>query len=247
VVLSDFLRAIVRRWYVVVVGLCATAALAFGASAVDPPEYSVRGLVLLLPSAETVGVGGNPFLSLGGLDLPARLIVAYFQSEAMQSEISEVSPTAEFGVGIEESTRGPVIAIDVTDDSEEGALATLAFIAAAIPENLDRLQDEVEAPPQSRVGSMPLTIDEEAVPETSGTMRLVIAAVAVGIVATLSVTFAVDRLLLGNARRRNGAGLENDSDEITIEAGHGDTPDIPGASTLRDSRPPGAVPARQPR
>jgi hypothetical protein len=245
VVLSDFLRAIVRRWYVVLAGLCVTAALAFGASVVNPPEYSVRGLVLLLPSAETVGVGGNPFLSLSGLDLPARLIVAYFQSEAMQSEISEVSPTAEFGVDIEESTRGPVIAIDVTDDSEEGALATLSFIAAEIPENLDRLQDEVEAPPQSRVGSMPLTIDEEAVPETSGTMRLVLAAIGVGIVATLIVTFAVDRLLLGSGRRRSGAALEKDSDEITIRARQGDSLDIPGASTLRDSRPPGALPARQ--
>jgi hypothetical protein len=245
VVLSDFLRAIVRRWYVVLAGLCVTAALAFGASVVNPPEYSVRGLVLLLPSAETVGVGGNPFLSLSGLDLPARLIVASFQSEAMQSEISEVSPTAEFGVDIEESTRGPVIAIDVTDDSEEGALATLSFIAAEIPENLDRLQDEVEAPPQSRVGSMPLTIDEEAVPETSGTMRLVLAAIGVGIVATLIVTFAVDRLLLGSGRRRSGGGVETDRDEITIETGHGHTLDIPGGSTPHDSRPSGAVPARQ--
>lgn len=203
-VVTDFLRAIGRRWYVLIVGLIATAWLGYVAVDMTPPEYTARGLVLLLPSQDVVGQGGNPFLAMGDLGLPASILAAYFQSSSVQAEVAEVSPDAKYSVAIEASTRGPLMSIDVTDMSADGALTTLDYLAAAIPSNLARLQQEVGAPSESTVTSMPLTMDSEATEHTDGTVRILIVAVAVGLLATVTLTFTIDRLILRRAQRRGG-------------------------------------------
>jgi hypothetical protein len=211
-ILTDFLRALGRRWYVLVVGIIATAGLAIGAYIVSPPVYTARGLVMLLPSQVAVD-GGNPFLELGNLDLPARVLVSYFQSEPAQTQVEKVAPDAKYVVSIEESTRGPIIAIDVKDSTPDGTLSTLAYIADAIPTNLARLQTEVGAPETSFVRSIPLTMDEQASEDLSGTVRVVVAAGVAGLVASLIVTFLVDRALLGSGRRRGQETEDEDEDE----------------------------------
>ena len=125
-----------------------------------------------------MGDGGNPFLALSGLELPARLLVAYLDSATAQAQVAEVAPTATYDVSIEESTRGPVIAVDVTDDTADGALATLIYIANEVSIQLDRLQEQVAAPTDSEVTSMPLTIDSTAERDTSSAVRLSVAVLA---------------------------------------------------------------------
>ncbi|GAA1978801.1 hypothetical protein [Microbacterium pumilum] len=204
----DVLKALARRWYVLVAGVLLTAGIAYGAYVASPPEYNARGLVLLLPSEAAVGVGGNPFLTLSGLEQPAGIVVAYFGSTTAQAEVAEQSPTAEYVVGIDDSTRGPVIAIDVTDHSAAAALSTLNFIAERIPAELERLQQDVDAPAQAVITSMPLTIDEKAKSDISGTLRLVIAALAAGVVATGFVAFALDGVLLRRSQSRRSERTE---------------------------------------
>jgi hypothetical protein len=194
----DWTAALTRRWYVVLAGLMVTAALIGVSPILAPPEYSARGLVVLLPPREATREGGNPFLGLGGLDLPARILVAYYSSNSAQDAIVAVSPDAEVTVGIEESTRSPVIAIDVIDSSPEAALKTLNFVAETIPTNLARLQAEVSAPTDTRVTSMTLTMDERAEPDLSKLIRMLVAAGVGGLALTALLTFAVD----GAARRR---------------------------------------------
>ncbi|MFC9560116.1 hypothetical protein [Agromyces sp. NPDC056965] len=219
-VVTDFLRALGRRWYVLIVGLIATAWLGYVAVDMTPPEYTARGLVLLLPSQDVVGQGGNPFLAMGDLGLPASILAAYFQSSSVQAEVAEVSPDAKYSVAIEASTRGPLMSIDVTDKSADGALTTLDYLAAAIPSNLARLQQEVGAPSESTVTSMPLTMDSEATEHTDGTVRILIVAVAVGLLATVTLTFTIDRLILRRAQRRGG-----DDAEPADAAGSGESTD----------------------
>jgi hypothetical protein len=184
--MSEFLGVLQRRWYVVLVDLLASVGLAYGASVVKPPEYTTRGLVVLLPSTAATD-GGNPFLSLGGLDLPARVVVSYYGSATAQSELAKAFPGAEVAVSMEESTRGPVIAVDVTAPTEEAALASLEFVAASIPSTLDRMQKEVGAPRRTAVRVMPLAIDTEAQVDGSGGTRLMILAAGVGIAGFIAL------------------------------------------------------------
>jgi len=199
--ISEVFHALARRWYVLVLGALATLGLIYAAVQASPPEYNARGLVLLLPSESTVGPGGNPFLALSGLEQPAGILVAYFSSASAQQDVAEVAPDAEYEVVIDDSTRGPVIAVSVTDADPRETVATLNHIVDEIPVQLERLQKEVDAPEPAVIGSMVLTIDAEAERDTSGTIRLGIAAAAVGIVLTGVVALALDGLILRRADR----------------------------------------------
>jgi hypothetical protein len=203
-VFSDLFGAIRRRWYVVVVGLVATMGLGYLAAATSPPTYTARGLVLLVPSKAAVGHGGNPLLVMDGLTLPASILVAYYQGAAAQTEAADVVPDATYEVSIDESTRGPVIAIDVADPTASGAIKALDYLAQSIPDNLSRLQTDVDAPSESVVSAMPLTMDTEATADTSAATRMRIAALGIGLVATLLLTSALDGLLVRRRRNRSG-------------------------------------------
>lgn len=226
---TSLLDALMRRWYIVLVGVVLTGALGWGAAMITPVEYSARGLVMLVPPpSEEEGV--NPFLNLGGLDIPARVLATYFTSDSAQMEIQQRSPEAEVGVSIDESTRGPVIAIDVIDTSPSGALDVLDFVAGEIPVVLARLQSEVGATDDIAVRSMPLTMDFEAEPDYTSLTRIVIATVVAGLAATALIAFAVDGLVQrrtatrGSRRSAVGDDSQEPSEEDEVSAAETETP-----------------------
>ena len=198
----DVMRALGRRWYVLVAGLLMTVGLAYGAYHITPPNYSASGLVLLLPSTSAVGPGGNPFLALSDLDQPAGILVAYFSGTSAAADVKANAPTAVYQVLINQSTRGPIIEVDVTDKTSAGALGALDYITNQIPVELQSLQKAVDAPPDAVITSMPLTVDIKAKADYSGTIRMVITAVVVGLLVTGIIAFALDGLLLGRRARR---------------------------------------------
>jgi hypothetical protein len=201
----DVIRVLGRRWYFVVLGAMLTAGLAVAAYISTPAEYNARALVVLLPSGSAVGETGNPLLALGGLEQPAGILVAYLSSASAREEVEQRSETAEYVVSIDDSTRGPVLAVDVTDADPQRTLNTLGYILDRIPESLTALQDQVDVQPDAVITAMTLTVDERAEPDMGGTIRMMIAAVAVGIALTCTAAFALDGLLRRRALRRAGA------------------------------------------
>ena len=204
----EWTAALTRRWYVVLIGLLLTAGLLAASPLITPPQYAVRGLILLLPPTSTSAEGSNPFLSLGDLDLPARILVAYYSSNSAQDEIAATSPDAEVTVSIEESTRSPVIAIDVLDSSQQSAMKTLHFVADQIPGTLTKLQADVDAPTNTRVTSMVLTMDLQAKPDLTNLVRMLIAAGVGGLAFTVLLTFGID----GTLRRRRAEQADEPPD-----------------------------------
>lgn len=203
--IMDVLRALGRRWYVVFFGIAMTVGLAYGAVNVSPPEYNARALILLLPGSNAVADGGNPFLALSGLEQPGSIVVAYFDSASAKDEVAALSKSAQFEIALDSSTRGPVIAVDVTDTSTESTMSVLGFLMERVPAELARLQSEVAAPAGSIITSMPIVVDTTPELDTSGTMRLGIAAAVVGLVATALAAFTLDGFIL-RRRARRGAG-----------------------------------------
>jgi hypothetical protein len=159
--------------------------------------------VLLLPSDSSVGPGGNPFLNLSGLEQPASIVVAYFASATAKEDIANQAPSAEFDVEIDSSTRGPVIVVTVTDKNAEQTLATLNYITNQIPLQLQRLQQEVNAPSDAMITSMQLVIDNSAEADRAATIRMVIAPSVVGLAATAIAAFMIDGVLLTRKTRRS--------------------------------------------
>ena len=96
--------------------------------------------MLLLPPPTAIGPGGNPFLALSDLDQPAGILVAYFSGATAEADVKANAPTAKYQVLINQSTRGPIIEVDVTDKTSAGALSTLDYITNQIPAELHKLQ-----------------------------------------------------------------------------------------------------------
>lgn len=212
--LRGVLSALGRRWYFVLVGLLITAGGAWAALSITPPQYAARGLILLLPPPDTEAIdGGNPLLSLGGLDLPARVVVATFSTNAAQEDLAERFPDAEAEVAIEESTRGPIISIDVTDTTGDGALDTLSYIADQVTASLETLQDEVGVPTTAVMRSIPLTMDAEAEADFGDLTRLLILVGAGGLVLTVFAVYAIDGLMMRTTRRGRVRRSASDDDE----------------------------------
>lgn len=221
----DVVRALGRRWYFVAVGLLLTSGLVLGAYLVSPPKFHASALVLMLPARSDVGKGGNPFLMLTGLEQPAGILAAYFSSAPARTEVERVSPKAEYEIGIDDSSRGPLLAVDVTDESAAGAMGTLNYLLQQMPAELTKLQQQVDARGSTVVSSMPLSVDVKAERDARGTVRAMIAALVAGLVGTGVVTYALDGML---ARRRRAAT----ADEVD-EAPSEPVPDLPPTEDVR--------------
>lgn len=197
---SEIMRALGRRWYVVVLGVLLTLGGGYYVFTNTSPEYTARALVLLIPSeSPDAEPGSNPLLNLGGLDLTARVLVATYSSTAFAEEIAAVSPDAEVVVAVDEATRGPVIAIHVTARSEQEALDVLERVADDVPARLAALQQEVGVGDDAAVHSVPLTTDTHAETEYQAMIRMLVVVVVGGIAVTAAIALLSDVLV----RRRN--------------------------------------------
>ncbi len=144
----------------------------------------------------------------------------------------EQFPDITYQVTIEESTRGPVIAVDVEGPSEEATLEALPSLVQQTLSTLDRLQDEVNAPSSSSVRALLLTTDESATEERGGTVRLAIAAVALGLIMTVLCASAID----GRSRQRRARKAALQPTEATAPP-----PEPPAPSTASTESTPATV------
>lgn len=231
--LSDILGPIRRRWYILLIGLLLAGGAGWATGVLAPSQYTARGLVMLRPSAVTTGPKGNPLLNLGGLELPARVLIAYYSSEPAQSDLEKFAPKAEVQVSMEESTRGPIIAVDVKDVTPDGAMRVLAHVTDSIPENLARIQAEVGTSRQAAIGSMPLVLDTEAEPDLSQVVRLLVASVVAVLALTFFVLFSVDGIILRRTNVEASGSESQNPDPGEAQMGNaGD--DEPDATTDTD-------------
>lgn len=219
------LRLLGRRWYMFVIGLLATAALGVLAFRAIPPTYEATGRTLLLPPAGSIEEGGNPFLALQPLGPTVDVLVRYLDADAARLEIAKTSPTADYTVAADTGTNGPIVVVVAEDVTPEAAVAAMQSVMNAIPGALEELQASLDVPPDLSVRSMDLTVDIEPELIIRRTLRAVVAAVGVGVLATLTITAIIDGLIRGRSSARRRARTVPE----TIEA---DTP-IPESDLVR--------------
>ena len=202
--LSDLLAGLGRRWYVLALGLIATAALCVGATILVPVDHVAKSSVLLLPPKSTVGTGGNPYLALGGLQAAADVLARAMTDGATVKEIAPLTGTASYTVQPDATTHGPMLVIEATDVSGAGAVATLDAILRRAPVVLHDLQSGVGAPTDSLIGLYPITHDVVADTVSKSQIRAVILAGVVGAALTLFGTTLLDAFLLRRGGGRRG-------------------------------------------
>ena len=189
--LTAFLGALVRRWYIVVIGLALTGGGIYLVLDRVPPTYDATGTVLVLPPRAATE-GANPLLQLDGLGQPTSLVVAYLASDATREEFARRFPNAEYDVVVD---RGPLITFTMNDPDRAEVVEALEAVVAEVPTTLRVLEDRTNAPASARLSSIPLTVDSVPKVNMSGTWRALAATAGIGLVGTLLLAVGLDRFL----------------------------------------------------
>jgi hypothetical protein len=243
----DFGAIARRRWILVLVGLLVSAGLAAGAWALARPTYQITAAVLLLPPASTVPEEGNPLLQLGGLDLTVDLLGRSLSDQAITKQIEDLSPDAEFEVGPDPSSSGPILRIQVRDKSEAMAAEIRDLLVGMAPEKLKDIQDGVGVTTKNRVTTSLLVADQVADPVGRDKLVAAVVAGAAGLVVWAVLIVLVDSALLRRAARRAAlADLPADSTETPQPPAASGEPDaLPGLDGAEVASAAAAAPTRQ--
>lgn len=198
----DLLLSLLRRWYIIVAGLLVTAALCGVAFIKIPLTYEATGSVLLLPPKSSVGSRGNPYLYLGGLAQAVEVLSARLNASTIRKPIEESHPDTTFDVGQDQTSTGPLLSVSVSSNSEAETLAVVKAVMAEVPRALTGMQDDLQIPEGSRIGSLILTDPTEATELSKTRSRGVIALAGVGVAGTVLLAGLLDGLLMARTRRR---------------------------------------------
>lgn len=209
--LSDW-RVLVRRWYLVLVGLAVTVGLCFGAAAAVPTQYTVSSTVLLLPPVTETDDGRpiNPYLSLGGLEGIADVLAAALSDASLEREVESAGLDATYELGRDPAAAGPVLVLGVTSPAGADALGTQELVLERLPEKLSEIQESVGVGKATRVTATVVTRADEAEPDFRSQLRAVLVAAVVGLAVTYLGTVLLDRLF--RTRRRSGRELAPSED-----------------------------------
>jgi hypothetical protein len=200
--LRDLVGALRRRWYLVVAGLLLTAAMCLGAVNLVPANYTATSSVLLLPPNNTVGTGGNPYLSLGGLQGAVDVLGRAMMGERTVDELTGGSADDSYTLEADATTSGPLLLLSVKSLSSDGALGLVQAVLDRAPSVLHDLQVEVNAPAESMINMSVIAQDSTAQADRKTQVRALIVALGAGLALTLFLTILLDTVIRRRGRRQ---------------------------------------------
>jgi hypothetical protein len=215
---SGVLVALLRRWYLLPVGLAATLGLCFLAIGAVPAQYKVTASILLLPAKSGLENGANPYLALGGLGPAASVLGRTMSDGDTARALKERGVTGVFTVEPDLSTSGPVLLIDVVDATPAAALASLALVLEQTPLTLRELQLSIDVPDRALIGSTVINQDRKATVVRKSQIRAVLVAGVVGVAGTLFLISLLDGFLVRRRRRATGRVPRASDDDLAGQA-----------------------------
>lgn len=254
--LKPFWAALLRRWYLTVVGLALTIVLTFLMVARIGPTYEAEGTMLLFPPMSTIKNGttvetqGNPYLMLGGLNQARDIVLTALSARSAREEFAAQHPSSEYEVTPDFTTSGPLIVIAVRAESAQDAVAGLAAMPEAVKDTLASIQSDLHLPRSAYITAKTLSADASPEVVRTGQIRGGIVAGAVVMVIMLFLVGLSDGLLTARAdrRERSGRGRETKSRMPAVDARSGSSPaaaHVDLATAARDNqRPPNGSPVR---
>lgn len=200
--LSDTIAILTRRWYVLLIGLCLTAVVGWSAYQAVPTKYEATGSLLLMPSTDTVGTEGNPYLYLNGMtDARDVLLLRSGSTENREAVIGDHAET-DYTLTSDPTTQSPIVSAVAQSSTPEAAMAVMDAALNNVRQNLRTMQDELELPEGQRLSARLLVLDESATPSRTTAWRVAIMAGGIGVLGTLMMTGLIDNALLRRRERR---------------------------------------------
>lgn len=199
--LRDMLRSLLRRWYLLLVCLAATAAGTYLVYQAVPVSYSAKGSLVLMPPKTSVGPNGNPYLYLGGMNQALDVLSSKLSAEDTMAPILAAHPGISYSAVPDRSSSGSVVLATVRGADRNDVMSGLAAVMDVVPTTLTAMQITQAVPPDSRISLMTLVVDRQTTTDAKTRTMSVLAAggggAALGI---LLVGFIDGRLLARQAR-----------------------------------------------
>lgn len=205
--LAQGVRVLLRRWFIVLLGLGLTLGAAYSVYEQSPTSYATnsRMILLLPPGAQGAELPNSPFIYLpAGLNILAQLLRTEASTHRFQEGLVEDGYTATFAVGVD--SRDPILTVSVEGGDPDMVLETRDEVIERIVAELDLIQDEEQVPDRQRAHIRTSGVDDVA--QEMGGSRLQAAAgtIAAGGLVTLLLTFLIDRWAVNRAARRGRPG-----------------------------------------
>lgn len=237
--LSDLLRSLGRRWYLVLILMVVTGGAAVATLQAVPIRYTMSADVVLIPPKSTEDPTANRYLGLGGLEQAVDVLVRSVDSAATRDAVEEIQPEATYEVEADASTSAPVLTVTAQAADVQETRTLMELLLSRVPARLEALQDRLDIRREFRITSLEIARDEEPLVSRKAQLRAV-AAVVVGTLAIgLLVIALIDGLLTRRAASRAGGDREDKETAIKLAARNADT------VTPRKRKPPSQPPGRR--
>lgn len=211
--LRTVLASLGRRWYLVVAGILITGLLCMAVQISAPEKYKSQASLVLMPSSQSIGDAGNPYLYLGGLSEALDILIRKITSQPVMERLLANFGSASYTAEPDRGTSGAILVITATADNPEETMAVLKAVMDETPRSLNEMQESLNVAVPARITTMGLLIDRKAVPEVKARTQLVFVAGAGGLALTLALSVLVDGVLMTRTRRKEGSRTDVRSEE----------------------------------
>lgn len=191
-----------RRWYAVLAGLLAVGGLSYYLYGAVPVDYKATGNVVLLPSAESVGKDGNPYLFLTGLNQAMDVLTRRLSAPDTVGLLTHGHPGSSFIAAADETSGSSILLVTAKGRTPADATSLVAAVVDDVPSELAAMQDDLKVPQSSRISSMKVAAPTAPIVDAKSRIQVVAGTGIAGLVAVVLLTALLDGLLLRWARRR---------------------------------------------
>lgn len=216
----DYLAPILRRWYVVLLGLLVTVGGLVTVAGSAQPTYRSEATYVLVPGDTTIPEAGNRFLYLGGLVQARDVVLTLMNSDAVRQNILGTRTDWNYVAVADTKANGPMIVISASAPDAADSMELRGVVQDALPDQLDSLQDEAGTPEEAKFTSLALAEDAVATTESKGALRLVLVVGLLGVGLSLVAAGAIDALVLSRRARRQKR--RRDASQAADEPGSAD-------------------------
>lgn len=230
--IASVLRAILRRWLIVLIGLAVTGAGTWAVYRAVPSSYQItsQAIILLPRTAQTMEYDTNPYLYLpNGLSILARVVTVEPNTASFHAAMRRDGFTAQYELDAE--PREPLVRISVEGNDPEMVRATHRELLRRFEAELARLQAREEAPARQTAIVRFLDAESNPVPISGDSFRAAAMTAALGVLLTLLLVFLLERRASRSRRPREESDATDASDETTATTAVSQDAGAAGAST----------------
>lgn len=193
--LSDSLRVLARRWWLVTLGAMATVAAGGYTLVTVPTQYQADAQVLFLPPPQPpVGSSrSNPYLEVNrGLVLLASLVAADMKVPEFKDQLVSEGVLSDFSIAVYPDS-GPIITVLAVDRDPAAAAQARNRLVNEITSRTTSLQLAEDVDPRWTIESTVVGAEPDATVRPGARIKALALVMLLGVAATLSLVFLVER------------------------------------------------------